>query len=211
MPALAWKKRDIEVVETVLDKVPFLSLEQVARTWWPGRTTNAARSRLRQLVAGGYLWTACVPAHPELPLTDPVIRWHPGDERPALASVAHHLEHRWTEPARPTHIYRATKKAARKFGGDGGRLGHQLHVNHDLHVATVYLLYRSLHPEFVERWVSEHHLAASRRHQKLPDAALRDARGRVCFIIEGGGAYRLRHLQPFHDDCERRGLPYEVW
>ena len=211
MGSLRWTERDRELLGALAHCVPFLSLDQIQRAWWPGRTTDAARKRLAQLATHGMVWKASIPIHPELELEEPVVRWQPGQGTPDLGRASYQLRSRWTEALTPTFIFRATAELAKLIGGDGGRLSHELHATHDLHMGTVFLLYREHYPELVSRWVSEHKLAPTRRRQKLPDAALRNEAGELSHIIEFGGAYDRAHLEAFHDDCLERELSYEVW
>ncbi len=206
-----WTARDREILETLALRVPFLSHEQITRTWWPGGAPAVARRRLAALVSGGMLWRAQVTAHPELTLERPAATWAPGAPTPDLGAVSYHLQARWTGTPRPTTIFRATAALARRLGGQGGRLSHETHFNHDLHMGTLYLRLFRDQPTTAARWVSERDLAAERRHQKLPDAAIRAPTGEIERVIEFGGAYNVEHVRAFHEDCERRRLPYELW
>lgn len=206
-----WTTRDRAVLEALALRVPFLSTEQIARTWWQGSALVLARRRLARFVAAGLLWRANVTAHPELALEHPVATWRPGAAAPDFGAVSYRLQSRWTATPRPTAIFRATTTLARRLGGHGGRLPHETHVNHDLHIGTLYLRLLTSDPNAAARWVSERELAPERRNQKLPDAALRAPTGQLERVIEFGGAYNVEHVRAFHDDCARRSLPYELW
>lgn len=210
-PATTWTERDRAILVALALRVPFFSLQQIARTWWPNSAPLAARRRLSRLVSDGHLWSAHVTTHPELALEEPASTWAPGDTAPNFAAVSYRLQSRWTGTPAPTTIFRATHAVARRLGGQGGKLSHQTHVTHDLHMGTLYLRLLQTDPDAAACWVSERELAPERRHQKLPDAAIRAPDGRLERVIEFGGAYNVEHVRAFHEDCERRSLPYELW
>jgi hypothetical protein len=82
---------------------------------------------------------------------------------------------------------------------------------HDVHVAVVFLRFRSQFPELVNRWVSEAAILGTRedRSEKLPDALLELDTGPK--IIEFGGSYPKEKVEGFHAYCEDQSLPYELW
>jgi hypothetical protein len=94
------------------------------------------------------------------------------------------------------------------FGGHGGRFPRESEETHDLHLATVYLRFRSVSPELTISWVHEEEIKRDRRQRrgKLPDAMVGKAR-----VVEFGGAYKKDKLMAFHKFCETRGFNYEVW
>lgn len=205
--------RDQEILHTLTQRVRFLSLDQIARTWWADSASSrdTARRRLSRLVHGGALERASINIHPELPLAEPLYRWRPGEGTPDFGAVAYRLQRRWTEAPRPTLIYLASSRSARLLGGVGGRLKRHFQTTHDLHVGTLYLRILRERPEEAKRWLSEERLAPTRRRQKLPDAAIAGDDGTPCRVIEFGGAYDRAHVQAFHEDCAARALPYEMW
>ncbi|MBK8183290.1 MAG: hypothetical protein IPK63_10530 [Candidatus Competibacteraceae bacterium] len=103
------------------------------------------------------------------------------------------------------------EKAARYFGGYGGKLRRPLQATHDLHVAQIYLRFLKTDPVRAALWVSEDRFAPERRREKLPDAVIQDAAGTIALVIEFGGAYDAKHVERVHLDCVTRSLPYELW
>lgn len=200
-------------------KVRLLSLAQIARTWWNPSPAGVANARKRLTVLTGnntlspdhFMLRLHVNAHSELILGGPLFSWNPGELTPDFGALSYRLQSRWTEAIKPTTIYIATEKAARHFGGFGGKLRRPLQVTHDLHVAQIYLhLLKSNRPAACA-WISEEQFSPERRHQKLPDAVLRDKNGEITLVIEFGGAYDTKHVERVHRDCVTRSLPYELW
>lgn len=207
------EERSRDILAILAHRIRVLTLDQAARTWWDGTaapTTNARRG-LGRLVSAGYLDTFTVVARPELPLSTPLATWEPTQHPPAFGSVAYRLQLRWNEAPRPTRVYVATKRAAKVVGGYGGPLRHPMQVSHDIHVTTVFLYLRTTNPSAAAEWIPEQKLAPLRRHQKLPDAALGRDPETLRRVIEFGNGYDADRLRAFHDDCEQRSLPYEVW
>ena len=202
-------ERDREILLALTQKVRLLSLEQIARTWWPSALPATARNRLAALPA--LLHRLTLNAHPELTLPGPLFTWRPGEADPPCGALSYRLKKRWNQAVRPTTVYIATEKAARYFGGYGGKLRRPLQATHDLHVAQIYLRLWQADPGLAALWVSEERFAPERRREKLPDAVLRDAAGNLILVIEFGGAYDAKHVERVHLDCVARSLPYELW
>lgn len=201
--------RDREILLTLTHKVRLLSLAQIARTWWPSAMPETARTRLAALPH--FLTRLKLNAHPELVLDAPLYTWRPGEPAPRYGALSYQLKKRWTQAPEPTTVYIATEKAARYFGGFGGKLRRPLQATHDLHVAQVYLRLFGQDPTQAALWVSEERFAPERRREKLPDAVLRDAAGDIRLVIEFGGAYDAQHVERVHLDCVTRSLAYELW
>lgn len=195
---------------TLASKIRLVDICQVARAWWTDTRsgTDCARERLLLLVREGLLERLTVREHRQL---ERVWSWHPHEHAPSFDALSYRLRSRWTEPLRPTTVYVASSKSARRYAGTGGRLSHPLQATHDLHVAAIYFRLLRENPEEAEGWVSEDVLAASRRGQKIPDAEIHDAQGRPLKVIEFGGGYPPERVQKVHEDCVRRQLPYELW
>ena len=201
--------RDREILLTLTHKVRLLSLDQIARSWWPSSSPGAARARLSALPA--LLHRLTLNAHPELTLPGPLFTWRPGLPTPPFGALSYRLKKRWNQAVKPTTVYIASEKAARYFGGCGGKLRRPLQATHDLHVAQIYLRLLNADPALAALWVSEERFAPERRREKLPDAVLRDAAGNLILVIEFGGAYDAKHVERVHLDCVTRSLPYELW
>ncbi|MCP5127491.1 MAG: hypothetical protein H6973_18210 [Gammaproteobacteria bacterium] len=204
--------RDREILIALTHKVRLMSLDQIARTWWGNSPSALATARKRLTVLSAYaLQRMKLNAHPELTLTGPLFAWQPGQATPHFGGLSYRLKKRWDQAPVPTTVYIATEKAARQFGGFGGKLRRPLQATHDLHVAQLYLQFLQTAPERAALWVSEERFAPERRHEKLPDAVLRDATGNITLVIEFGGAYDSKHVERVHLDCVTRSLPYELW
>lgn len=185
---------------------------QIGRLWnGPEAATESCEKRLLLLAQAGYLEAFQVRAHPPLPLTEPIWCWNPGDAEPPFSVLSDRLRTRWREALKPTKIFTASKRTAHLYGGSGGRLSHPLQVNHDLHVAAIFLRLLRESPLEASGWISEDTLARTRRGQKLPDAEIYDPDGRLIKVIEFGGAYSADRCRMVHADCAERNLPYELW
>ncbi len=210
--------RDGEILDALSVRVLFFSLPQIVRTWWPTSGSSrsalvAARARLGYLAQQGWLWRTSVLACPEILLTEPLFAWAPGDPDPphkTFHRLAYHLENRFTASQQRTDVFLATEYAARVFGGCAGEVKPAA-VDHDLHLATVYLHFRASRPEDAAAWESEKVLAPEREHQLLPDAGLRAPDGRLYAVIEMGGTYSADRLADIHSDCVSRGLRWEFY
>src|SRR5262249_35616252 len=205
--------RDLELLEILTQRVRILSLEQIARTWRvksvQGR--KPARDRIEVLERAGLVSHFYAPAHPELPLTEPVLTWTPGDSDPDLGSVSYRLQSRWRLSPTPTFFVVASKSAMNRFGGHGGRVPVGTHRTHDLHLSTVFLLLRQRRPDDAAGWISEERIRRTRNTlaEKLPDAMIRNGSG--IRVVEFGGSYPKKKLEAFHGYCAAQELPYEVW
>src|SRR5262249_41145157 len=116
-------KRDLEILEALTKRVRVFSLQQIARTWWSGSANSGrvAENRLRILAAEDLLQIERAPAHPELEFEEPAASWCPGEPPPNFDSLSYHLQTRWrSHPAR-TPCISASKTAANRLGGYGGR------------------------------------------------------------------------------------------
>ncbi|MCB0324634.1 MAG: hypothetical protein KDD69_13725, partial [Bdellovibrionales bacterium] len=207
--------RDMAIVGTLHRKVRVLSLDQIARHWWPDAKNpqQAARPRLDKLVDGG--WIVCVrPQARGLPPLDvPVATWKPDTPCPDFNAVSSHLRNRWTAPTKGVQAYVLGNTAARYFGASKrGKLKYDFQASHDLGVAEVYLNLLETRPEVARRWIGEDDLAPFRKHEKIPDAVIADGpQSRPELVLEFGGSYSARRVQEFHEDCASQLLPYELW
>lgn len=206
--------RDQEILRTLALKVRLLSLAQLAAAWWPDSPAaiSTTRRRMNQLTGLGLVAALKVLARPVPEVTAPVACWRPSEPPPHFGALAWTLQSRWTEQPRQTTVYVATRKAAHFFGGYAhGTLKHDYQATHDLGVAAVYLHFRAEAPSSAAEWVGEDVLRRLSRRHKLPDAVLGQSPTRPRLIIEFGGAYHAARVRHFHDDCQSRGLPYEIW
>lgn len=205
--------RDTDLLTTLTTRVRLLTTEQVARLWQlDGAVARSKiRRRLRSLCAARLLEERPILAEPSLPLQSPVVVWESGDPSPDFHAVAWRLQRRWTESASETTVYIATEFAADTFGGVAARLPTIGQETHDLHVSEVYLLMRQHRPALAAFWLGEEIVRPTRVHEKLPDAVIVDPSGNPVLIIEFGGRYDHQRVADFHQDCQARGLPYELW
>ena len=114
----------------------------------------------------------------------------------------------------PTSVYFATPQLARRYGGRRrGHIPRAFQVSHDLGVTEMFLSIRRRQPKRIPFWIDEDRLAPFRRGEKLPDAILADSPGALPrLVLEfGSGNYGKERLLALHEDCEARGLPYELW
>jgi hypothetical protein len=207
-------ERDREILRDLTTRIRVLTFGQLAGNFWPpgesGRVN--ARRRLVELVSRGLLERVQVVSHPLLELESPVVAWQPGMPPPDAGVISHRLVSRWQTEPREMTVYLAGRRAIALFGAKAlGEIKNRYQVTHDLHVSEVYLYFRRTAPELARAWVGEEILAPSRKDQKLPDAILHDAEGEPRLVVEFGGKYPARRVTAFHDDCEARGLPYELW
>lgn len=208
-----WTPRDRDIVETLAARVRMLSLAQAARGWWNAskRRDEHARARLRLLRRAGLLDEYRVNVHPPLELHGPVFRWGPGEDDPDAEAVAHRLQARWTEAARPTTVYVASPLAANLFGCDGGELPDLTHRDHDWLLGEVFVRYLRAEPEAARRWVGEAARPKAGFRIKDPDAFLLDDAGNTLRVVESGGKYDAERVAAFHEHCAENRLTYELW
>lgn len=208
---IALDSRDSAILYTLTHKVRILSIPQIARTWWPQSHERAAKRRLSELERAGLITCYTGVCHPELPVSEPVLRWSPGEPQPDLGQASYRLKSRWQHfPVLMTCIS-ATKSAGHFMGGYGGRTSRESEQTHDIHLASVYLHFLRNRPKAAEHWVSEEEVRRSRqrRSEKVPDARV-DAPGNG-WIVEFGGAYSKEKLTHFHSYCSYKASAYEVW
>lgn len=204
--------RDEELLKALVLKVRLFSLRQIASQWWNGELANTRR-RLRQLIQVDLLLPVQVLARPILHLDGPIINWKPGDSTPDFGQVAYVCQSRIRHiPVRTTGAFLASERTARLFGGRcRGNLAHPAQATHDLGVAAVWLHLAAHSQKQATAWVGEDLLAQTRSGQKCPDAFIVDDTNAVESVIEFGGDYDRDRIQCFHDDCESRVLPYQIW
>jgi hypothetical protein len=143
----------------------------------------------------------------------PLHRQHPGDPDPDLAKLSWMLHRRWRDtPSRTVKLYFATDRAKRLHGGQGGRLRRPFQLQHDLLVAAVFFHLLRKDPQVVRNWIPDFLLSTiDYPGRKRPDAVILNDDGEPSLVIEVGGLYSRKRLEKFHDDCNRCGLPYEIW
>jgi hypothetical protein len=205
--------RDSEIGSVVSLKIPAIEVCLAARTWWDDTPSGreCAAERLGLLARAGYLVLLKLRVRPELSLESPIWSWQPGDPTPPFQTISYRARSRWDEPLRWVTAFAASERSGRMLAGRGGRLSHPHQATHDLHLAAIYLRLLKENPAEAAGWVSDRVLAPLRRGKKLPDAEIQDAEGRTLKVIEFGGSYPPERLKKIHEDCESRGVPYELW
>lgn len=206
--------RDREILLDLTAKIRIATFGQLARNYWPSGESGKmnARRRLGELVSRELLRKIPVVSHPLLPLEAPVVTWSPGEAKPNPAEISTRLQGRWQSEPHEMVAFIAGRRAIALFGAKAlGEIKNRYQVTHDLHVSEVYFFFRRTNSRLASAWIGEEILAPSRKHQKLPDAILHDDEGQPRLVIEFGGKYPKRRVEAFHDDCESRSLPYELW
>ena len=210
--ALHLTPRDLAVVQALVQKVRLFSQRQIVDHWWNGELANSRR-RLKRLADRNLLQRTFVTARPAPAFESPLITWRPGDAAPDFGKIAYRCQARWrSRPARQSVVWQATKVASQAFGGTArGKLKHPMQATHELGVAAVWLRLQQVAPKWAAAWRSEDLLAHTRVGQKLPDAFIVDDAEQVIWVIEFGGCYDAERVKAFHQDCESRNLPYQLW
>jgi hypothetical protein len=208
-------QRDEAILRALCRKIRLLSLEQIARHWWPDvkHPQQSALRRLRELVRAGWMVSIQPQARGLPPIKSPVVCWNPGQPDPAFDAVAKQLMTRWTTETCRVQAFVLGPAADRYFGvSRRGRLKYDFQATHDLGVSEVFLNLLDQRPALAERWIGEDELAPFRQHEKLPDAVVADGPlARPELVLEFGGAYDVRRVAQFHEDCATQMLPYEIW
>jgi hypothetical protein len=213
MLTISTTDRDDQILATLTHRVRCLTFRQVARHWWNGAVgIQSARRRLLQMEQAGLVEHVMVFALPEIELTKPELVWKPGDVTPNFGPIAYRLKSRWYGETQNTPIVVATRRAAGRYGGSGGRKPRRTEATHDIGLAAVYLRLLKSDPNRAKNWVSEAQLVAlgGGRNEKLPDALIRSNSNRGT-IIEFGGQYSKAKLEEFHAAAKAKDFPYELW
>ena len=207
-----WTKTDLDIVETLARRVRLLSVEQVARVWWPElRSLRVVRRQLRRLRTAGLVAKAMVNVHPLLDVRAPLVHWTPGEDEPDFARIAARAKDRWRLASIPKQIFLATKLAANLFGSSAGHLPELTHRDHDLLLGQVYVLYTTTRPTEATRWVGQDARPRAGYRIRNPDACLLGSGGQVIRVIQAAGRYSQKQVETFHEHCISYGLPYELW
>ena len=206
--------RELELATVLCQAVRLLSLEQIAREWWPPNRDARWRARadVNRMSQAKWLLPIQVLARPLLELTAPLLEWTPEEVEPDFAVLERRCQERWTAAAIVTEVVIADRRAIATFGGSiPSGLKNPCQTTHDLHLTEIFLRYRRAGLNWRERWIGEDEIAARWQWKKLPDAVLCDTDGQPLKAVDFGGAYRAERLQDFHESCAARSLPYELW
>lgn len=202
---------DIPCVETLTQKLRFVSVHQAATMWWPGRRPTTVRQHLNALTRDGWLSRLATTVGPPLPLERPLCTWRPGDSPPDFDALAYAAQRRAPTNRVPMELFAATPAAARRFGGHTGqfKLGS---LFHDLNVAELYVRLFLKDRPAAQAWIGEDLLVLDRGGDVCPDVELRGSDGRPYRVLEfAGTSYKAERFARLIDDCAFRGLPMEVF
>jgi len=205
------RSRDEELLEALTHHVRVLTLPQIARTWWANfpNPIRTARARLRALESEDLVILQQALAHPELDFDAPVFSWEPPFPSPDAGAISYRLQSRWSAHPITTCCIAASRAAANRFHGHGGRFPRAVERSHDINLSRVYLIYRERGA--LPGWTFEEELRGNRRHrtEPLPDVVIDIGESRR--IVEFGGAYPKAKLDRFHAYCKEHSFPYEIW
>lgn len=210
MSDTTWNTIELSIVRALAIQVRAMTSNQIARGWFDisRNPQKAAKATLRRLASAGLIESVRAEAPVPLRLSRPLLQWKTGGRRPSddqLVAVAASGRKRASLTHSLLTIYRASRRAYRVFGSFADE--HQLRwceIGHDLHLAEVFVAYRSFRPDLARLWLGEGafpKLGFHIRGMKDPDAFLVDASGRARRVIEFVGSYEVDHLQAFHAHC----------
>lgn len=207
-----WNVGIVDLLETLTSRVRVLSLRHLQRGWeeqfgGPKAVVDAVHRLIAADLVVGDVWNV----QPSPIRRNPIIAWSPRDAEPNLVQAEPVVRNRWDRKPVPTPVVAATDRAARLFGSRGFGLPPENHRNHDLLLSSVYLRYRTCHPELGKNWLGEDAVQIAEHGVKNPDAFLFDDSGDVVRVIESAGRYSLDQLHSFHRHCKTAGLSYELW
>ena len=215
MGPLKLSEIDEDILRTLALKVRVLSIDQVARTWWPevSNPQKRAAARMRELQQGGLIECFSMPARPVPDVSEPLAVWQPGLPTPDFKSVTHVARKRRDGESKSAALVAASDAGGRQFGGRGGRGLRVCEASHDLHVSEVFFEdFRRRTPARAASWVRDD-LLLTQGHSisdKLPDALVTDGCSKTAIEI-CGDSYSDEDLQGKHDWCEKVRYGYELW
>lgn len=213
MPAgLVLWDRDLEILKVLSRKVLFLSLRQVADTFFEGDAANAVR-RLESLEEQGFLVSSRLNARTPPPIDRPLATWIPGEDQPNPSRIAFQLRKRWLrQESRMRLCYFAGKRFEAISGIPcAGKPIRKMQASHDLGLGSLYLHFRSERMADGEKWNGEFTYTCFEATGQRPDAVLLGPSGSPEKAIEYGGIYSTKRIDRFHHWCQARSLPYELW
>ncbi len=210
-PRNTWAKIDIEITAALACQVRVLSEQQLQQGWQPEYSLQEIHRSVSRLVAISVLKTEAWSVIPPQIGTQPLHTWRPGDARPDTWRLSQACRSRWNRCPRSIQVFQATELAGRLFGARAGHITRVIEQRHDLLLAQVFVLYRTLLPELARSWIGENALPTAERGVKNPDAFLMDSEGVPRRVIESAGAYSQTQVDMFHEYCRVSRLPYELW
>lgn len=197
-----------ELLQMLTNKVRVVTPGQLvaANSLWSQRRVN--RLVNAGLLAMTNLTVAVLDAGGE-----PYASWQPSQPMPNAGAISYLGRCRIHEtPTENVQVVWATSNAVKTVGGVGGKLRQPWQIQHDLGVASVYLHYRNHYPDLALRWIGEdiyRRDLVRQSREKVADAFLMTATGRIERAIELVGDYSTARLREFHDYWSRRHVAYE--
>ena len=209
--SVLWTERDLQIAEALTRRLRILSVDQVARIWWPGAGgQRVARRRLRKLAEAGLIERRVVNVGVIPQQTTPLVCWVPGDAEPNVREVANQAKARWGRGAVPQEVVSATRLAANLFGSSVAGLPPVHHRDHDLLLGEVYVIYHTTKPAEAACWCGHDGRSVARELPRT-DVLLIDAKLNVIRAVESAGRIGPREIVAFHERCFHAALPYELW
>jgi 2-succinyl-5-enolpyruvyl-6-hydroxy-3-cyclohexene-1-carboxylate synthase len=202
------------LIDVLARRVRVLTVGQIARTWFSAAADphQAALKALRRLECAEMVWINTQMVHPELPLAEPLLDWHPdANVEPCFDRLAWLTEKRWQARPERTHVVRATAKARALRGAlaCGRKALRASDLTHDVHVAAVFLLFAKENPQLAASWSGEDEILAWKRAltSRIPDAVIEQDGEEIA--VDFAGRYDARKLRAMHADyrCQR----YQLW
>ena len=184
------------VLELLGSWVRFLSVDQVASLVPGGRAPKRAAERLvKRMEQAGLLERFTLMARAPLDL-GPLFAFSPGDPEPDFRALSLACRERWTQSARPIHVVRLSRAAAKALGCPRPRTVRASETTHDLQMAEVTLAFWCKGQ--VAAWSRDDALATTKRWgDVVPDAEAQFTSGER-LVIECGGTYSAKKLEDFH-------------
>jgi hypothetical protein len=145
-------------------------------------------------------------------LSEPLVVWSINEPIPDFQQLSARLHRRARASATVTTTVTATRKTRNLLGTGGSACRPKLtQVTHDLHVAEIFLAYRSMGFDVHKRWVGEDRIPDVWPIRVRPDALVLDAEGQFLRAVEYGGDYSIDRLRELHNALARIWLAYEIW
>jgi len=154
--------REKELCIVLCRHLRILSIDQIARGWWPSSRDARWRARadVKRLAQSKWLIPMTVLARPMLQLTAPIFEWKAGDPPPDFPLLETLCRERWIFPAVQTEVAVAGPRALEVFGGaTPGDLKNACQTTHDLHMGELFLRYRDAGLDWRVQWVGEDTIA----------------------------------------------------
>lgn len=206
------RRYEEQILRALANDVRVLSLTQVARTWWSDTKWGRSRAKaaMTELDASNWLQIHRSLARPVVELHQPLLSWSPQDETPDFWELSRTLHRRAAKAASMTSFVFASARTVAMFGRGRAPSVKLTQMTHDLHVAEVYLWYRT-NGHSARNWISEDRLPRDWPLRARPDATLTNDEGEFHRAVEYGGDYPPSRLEELHEGLSSIHLKYEIW